>query len=121
MCRAEHTVCSCYSDFTKFDVINNPFNIALILCFQVPTSCTSHLCRLPRSHISYTNLWNIQSCNVENCSTSEELRTAFDRCHGRVLLNVSGGMSHQVCFTVWINLSFPACYENIFNSSSSLC
>ena len=101
--------------------MSNLFNVAVILCFQVPTSCTSHLCWLPRSHISYTNLWNIQSRNVENCSTSEELRTTFDRCHGRVLLNVSGGMSHQVCFTVWINLRFPACHKNIFNSSTSLC
>ena len=74
------------------------FNLACLLCFQVSASCTSHLCWLPWSHISNTDLWNIQSCNVENCSTTEELCTAFDWCYGRVLLNVAGRLNCQVCF-----------------------
>ena len=57
---------------------------------QIPASCASHLCWLPRSHLSYTDLWNIQSRNAENCSTTEELRTASDWCYGWVLLHVSG-------------------------------
>lgn len=58
--------------------------------FQIPTPCVCDLRWLPRPHLPDPDLWYLQPCHAANDAFTEELCTASDWFHGRVLHNVTG-------------------------------